>query len=597
MRVLDDSDTDEPWQVSMLECLDPETADALYLFLLSAIIEGEGLDLDEEAEACLRGLLADTDIAEIFAAALPDAAPESAAMLEEFEGKQLTCLADLLPKEPASRPTPLTPYSGELDLDADSLWQQTFDAFSVSEQRCIRNELGDVFLESLLGMRVLDDPETDQSWQVSMFECLDSETANTLYVSILSVAADLDEEAQACVYGVLADIDIAEIFAAALPDAAPESAAMVDEFGSKLQACQGETASAPQMENGAYADTADDHGNDFDSATTAAVGVDVEGVLEYDGDIDVFHFTAEAGQHYQIDVSLGSLPDSFLVLGTSDGRTLESNDDHGDSPASRIVWKAPASRDYYLVVKGFGAGSYTLTVAYSDATDDHGNDLDNATAAAVGVDVEGVVDYEGDSDYFRFTAEGGQLYQIDVSLGSLRNSYLELRDSAGRSLASNDNHGGYLSSRVVWEAPASGDYYLAVKAASGQFTQVGSYTLTVSHSTTADDHGNYIGDGTTAAVGVDLEGVVDYEGDSDYFRFTAEGAQIYQIDVSLGSLPDSDLELRDSEGRILVSNDDHGDSSASRIVWKAPDAGEYFLVVQGSWDHQVGSYTLTIAAR
>ena len=88
--------------------------------------------------------------------------------------------------------------------------------------------------------------------------------------------------------------------------------------------------------------------------------------------------------------------------------------------------------------------------------------------------------------------------------------------------------------------------------------------------TIVDDHGDDIDGATTTAVGAPVEGVVDYEGDSDYFRFTAEEGQLYQIDVSLGTLPDLYLELLDSDGWSLASNDDHGDSLASRIFWKPP---------------------------
>ena len=134
--------------------------------------------------------------------------------------------------------------------------------------------------------------------------------------------------------------------------------------------------------------------------------------------------------------------------------------------------------------------------------------------------------------------------------------------------------------------------------ARGWDAQVGSYTLTVAYSDIVDDYGDDIDDATTATVGVDVEGVIDYEGDSDYFRFTAEGGQLYQIDVSLGSLPDSYLVLLDSDGWRLESNDDHGDSPASRVFWEAPASGDYYLAVGASgWDAQVGSYTLTIAAR
>ena len=129
-------------------------------------------------------------------------------------------------------------YSGEFDLDADSLWQEAFDAFSASEQGCIRNELGDVFVESLLEVSVFEGLDMDEFWR--LFECLDSETANTLFLSILSVEEDLDEEAEDYLRGVLADIDIADTFAADLPDAAPESAAMAEEVSGKLLACLGD---------------------------------------------------------------------------------------------------------------------------------------------------------------------------------------------------------------------------------------------------------------------------------------------------------------------------------------------------------------------
>ena len=100
-----------------------------------------------------------------------------------------------------------------------------------------------------------------------------------------------------------------------------------------------------------FEDVPDDHGNDIDDATVAAVGADVEGVIDYLGDSDYFHLIAERGQFYQIDVALGSLPDSVLVLLGPDGLELTYNDDHGDSWASRIFWEAPESGDYYLVVE------------------------------------------------------------------------------------------------------------------------------------------------------------------------------------------------------------------------------------------------------
>ncbi len=331
----------------------------------------------------------------------------------------------------------------------------------------------------------------------------------------------------------------------------------------------------------------DDH--DTRSFPEITVGADVQGALDYDGDTDIYRFTAQSGQLYQLDVALGTLGDSYLEVRDSNDWTLEYNDDYAGTYASRIFWEAPSSGGYYVVVGGFGAGSYTLTVAYSDVVDDHGNDLGSSTGVTVGADVGGTLEYEGDVDVFRFAAEEGQLYQLDLALGTLGDSHLELRDSSDWGLEYNDDYGETYASRIVWPAPASGDYYLVV----GGFG-VGSYTLTVAYSDLVDDHGNNAAGATSVMVGADIGGALEYEGDVDVFRFAAEEGQLYQMDVELGTLGDSYLELQDSGERILEYNDDYGDTLASRIFWEAPASGDYYLVVGG---FGAGSYTLTVARR
>ena len=89
--------------------------------------------------------------------------------------------------------------------------------------------------------------------------------------------------------------------------------------------------------------------------------------------------------------------------------------------------------------------------------------------------VESVVDYPWGCGCFVFGAVGGELYEIDVALGILGDSVVEVYDAAGVALAHNDDRVGSLASRVVWRALASGEFYVGV-AGYGE----GSYTLTVS---------------------------------------------------------------------------------------------------------------------
>ena len=344
----------------------------------------------------------------------------------------------------------------------------------------------------------------------------------------------------------------------------------------------------------ALSDIDDDHANSIDGATAIQVGQSAEGNLDYDDDVDIFRFDAQAGQLYQIDVALGTLDDSAVVVLDADGRGLDYNDDFEGSLASSLVWSAPVSGEYYISVRGYGTGSYTLTVALSDIDDDHANSIANATPTPVGQSVEGYLDYAGDIDLFRFSAEAGQLYQIDVALGTLDDSEAELLDADGWGLASNDDFGDSRASRITWYAESSGDYHVSVGSSWSSETGTGSYTLTIDYSNIEDDHANSIDGATAAVIGGNVQGNLDYDGDEDIFVFEAQQDMIYQIDVALGTLDDSVVEVLNADGRRLEYNDDFGSSLASSLVWRAPGSGEHYIMV---WGYGTGSYTLTAVVR
>ena len=114
---------------------------------------------------------------------------------------------------------------------------------------------------------------------------------------------------------------------------------------------------------------ANDYGNTAATAKAIAVPTAIAGTLGVAGDTNWFSFQAAAGKTYTITTTLGTLRDSVLYLYDSDGKKqLAMNDDYGSSPASRIVWTAPASGTYYVVVAGYGncTGTYTLNVQTSN---------------------------------------------------------------------------------------------------------------------------------------------------------------------------------------------------------------------------------------
>ncbi|QNM83880.1 M10 family metallopeptidase C-terminal domain-containing protein [Sphingomonas sabuli] len=113
---------------------------------------------------------------------------------------------------------------------------------------------------------------------------------------------------------------------------------------------------------------------------------------------------------------------------------------------------------------------------------------DSTTSAtiSVGGQIQNTLEATGDHDWFKVNLTAGQKVVIAVNLGTLEDSYVYVRNSAGTVLAENDDGGGGRGSRVVFTAPTSGTYYIDVGAWEpdepiDNYTGTGSYQLSVNN--------------------------------------------------------------------------------------------------------------------
>ena len=343
-----------------------------------------------------------------------------------------------------------------------------------------------------------------------------------------------------------------------------------------------------------YADLPDDHGNSEGDATAIKVGADVRGTLDYDDDIDFFRFQAEQGQSYQIDVALGTLDDSILNLYDTDGWFLDTNDDYGNTYASRLSWYAGNSGERYVAVEGYGTGTYTLAVSL--IIDDHGDSEGDATAIRVGAEVGGELEYDGDFDYFSFQAEAGWSYQIDVALGTLDNSVVELYDADGSFLDSSDDYEGTYASRLSWRATSSGEKYVFV----GGYG-IGTYTLTVS---LIDDHGNDFESATRIAIGEAVAVELEHLDDIDVLVFRARPGTEFLLTLNWEYYAFREnytepplLAVYSANGQEqtrLMGYDFHEIEVPSiGLVWRALTGGDYYIVIGDGNTEGASAFSVT----
>ena len=111
-----------------------------------------------------------------------------------------------------------------------------------------------------------------------------------------------------------------------------------------------------------------------------------------------------------------------------------------------------------------------------------------------------------------------------------------------------------------------------------------------------DDHSNLRAEATSVAVGGIAEGVLDYEGDVDFFVFEAKEGQSYQIQVDVGSLPGYVTTLYDSDGEFLgVGVTTNARSGMPSSLFLGDErSGNYYIEVAGGLDNATGSYSLMV---
>ena len=205
----------------------------------------------------------------------------------------------------------------------------------------------------------------------------------------------------------------------------------------------------------------------------------------------------------------------------------------------------------FLILNAVGVGAQT--------TDDHGNDLNNATNLPLGSSVAGRIDPGDDVDVFKLDLSG-RVGATDVwiyTTGELDTAGGLYYSSGGQPFASNED--SFISGRPynfhLRATLAPGIYYVEVFSSDRATT--GNYIL---HAEAVVDPGNTIGTAKTLNLSAPTAGSIDFTGDHDYFRLDlATSTHLY-------------LNVRSVQGeRVVGFTVDVGDRIVHSNTYLRPD--------------------------
>ena len=565
-----------------------------------------------------------------------------------------------IPASPTPEPNAVGVADLEIEIYSDTVWQEVFDTLSASEQSCIRGALDDALLESAMSMPVMSEGDTEE-WEVSIFSCLAPATARAVLLTTTVSAmqedtqVELSEAEASCLRESVADIDVAAVVAAMVPDSDDPAAAA--EFFADFVGC------VPDV---------------FLSAMIAGAGVDIEELSEDErtclrgflaeidwaiviaADEDSAEFVGFAirliscvpalvlSEAIGVDVELSAAEascfrESFAGIDTAalvDAVSANADDSVAVEFAEIMLSCAPS----LLLSEAFGI-DVELSEDEASCLREWTTSIDWDALAAAGEDPSG---------WFASMATGLVNCVPDLFLSLvIEEMGVDLEDLSDDErtclrewvtaidwdalAAAGEDPSGWFASMATGLVNCVPDLFLSVVieemgvdledlsddertclrewvtaidwdalAATGEDPSGWSASMATGLVSCVpdlfspeedqgvdidDDHSDSVEGASTVVVGEAVQGGLDYDGDEDFFVFNADEGVLYQIDVALGTLENSVVILYGPDGEWLAVNDDYGDSLASRIYWETPISGEYYVSVGG---YGAGTYTLVV---
>ena len=351
------------------------------------------------------------------------------------------------------------------------------------------------------------------------------------------------------------------------------------------------------------AQTADDHGNTFNDATSLPLGSSIAGRIDPGDDLDFFKLdlSGASGDTHVWIYTTGGL-DTLGGLYDSNGDLITSGDD--TAVGDRIV-----DLNFHIQ-EIFSPGVYYVGVFSADRTttgdytlhakaDDHGNSFDTATPLTLGSSIAGRIDPGIDTDFFKLDLSGasGNTHVLMYTTGDL-DTLGGLYDNSGGLITYNDDvfsRGVIVDTNFrILRTLAPRVYYVAVESAG--FTTTGDYTIYFQTRTGGDPFPT----ATPLPLGTSVVGRIQSGFERDIFKLDLSSAS---GDTDVWIYTTGDLNTRgwlfdSSGGTYLVFNNDSfidGRRTNFHIRSNLPK-GVYYISVQ-SWrtadgDFDTGDYTL-----
>jgi len=269
-----------------------------------------------------------------------------------------------------------------------------------------------------------------------------------------------------------------------------------------------------------------------------------------------------------------------------------------------ISFIAPYSGDYYL--------DASSAAVYADSPNDMGNPsvgdvhgtggyrlssaLVQKMALDVGAQAVDLIEVKTDRDWYQMHLNRGERYHFKLEHNSEDElqPLLCLRDAQGNVMLTSDSNDEFQCvpfASIDFTAVQSGDYFLDV--GSSHAASTGQYRL----SSSRDDMLAVTSTSARIVVGEPIRGTLENNQDHDWYKVDLKAGITYKFflkHVNNTDHLDPWLNLRDSNGKIIKSDDDSAGNLNSLIQFKATQNATYYLDACSWREISHGQFSLSV---
>ncbi|MDE0189550.1 MAG: serine protease [bacterium] len=242
----------------------------------------------------------------------------------------------------------------------------------------------------------------------------------------------------------------------------------------------------------------------------------------------------------------------------------------------------------------FGLGGFGLALSASDVANVVESMLETSQSRRLSWSSSGSFQFDLDLNHLwdtrSFVIEGMAGSTLEVDVEGPGDGMITVSGPSGLPATVFDATYSGVEAAVV-ELDTDGHYFLRVELAAGGPSSF--VLLSNTELFPVSDHE----DGLSIAVGETIVGAIDYPGDSDWFSIHLQEGD--RVKISTDSLTVDTVVFVSAEAVDSVF--EYDDDSAggvfgldAEVVFEAPHAGEYFVVIAEVWDSDFGGYYLTV---